>query len=168
MKILIVEDNHDHATLLKVFIKQIDPRWIVDRVDRIADALNKYHIARGACPFTRAHCADIPKSAPFDLIFLDLNLIDSHARQTIESMRNIMAETPTIIISCVDDKEILSELARTIAVDYLDKLAFTKRDFQDILKATINDARERFDALKSRSAQLAKLTRIASELQKKP
>jgi signal transduction histidine kinase/DNA-binding response OmpR family regulator len=104
-RVLLVEDNDDHADLVRVMLAQSrDHAWSIDRVASLGEAE-----ARLAGP------------SPYDVVLLDLGLPDSQGTGGISSLRSALAAPAIVILTSSTDEEVATSALRLGAEDYLVK-----------------------------------------------
>lgn len=104
MKILLIEDNPDHRELIQ--------DQISDTISGSVDFEVSGTLYGGLAALT---------SAEFDLVLFDLNLPDSKAANTIEEIKNLNLQTPTIALTSLDSEENARSLLAAGVQDYLTK-----------------------------------------------
>lgn len=134
--LLLIEDNPIDAALIRTLLRREDVHW----VDRLSSAITEIR-ERG-----------------FKEVILDLNLPDSHGIKTLETIRRIAPFLPVVIVTGVDDPELVREARRAGAADYLVKGNLNA----ELLTRVVQHAREQFDA---RAAVAATETRYRSILE---
>ncbi len=102
-RILIAEDNKMHSELLKIIIQSsFDASILIAENGR--DALDK--IAEGYI---------------FDLIIIDIMLPKINGLDVLKTIRKVYDKVPVLMISVLDDKEIINKSYAEGATDFLTK-----------------------------------------------
>lgn len=104
MRVLIVEDDPEFATMLRVIlteahIGQFDPAL----VRSLDEAVTKL------------------KGSEFDIVLLDLFLPDSEGHKTFVKILEQIPDTPIVVVTGLDDKAVAIQCVREGAQDYLVK-----------------------------------------------
>lgn len=104
MRILLVEDNPDHAAIFKAYLGMTSyANALLIQREKLSDALKLLH------------------EAPVDIVFLDLSLKDSNIAQTFDRLREFKALCPVVVNTSLDDKTTLLEAIARGADDCLPK-----------------------------------------------
>jgi signal transduction histidine kinase/DNA-binding response OmpR family regulator len=103
MKILLIEDNPGDARLLLEMLKDTPGDFALDSVERLGLGLE----------YLAAHEVDV--------VLLDLNLPDSSGLDTIARLHGRFSLLPVVIMTSVDDEELVVQAIRHGATDYLVK-----------------------------------------------
>ncbi|MEL6480943.1 MAG: response regulator, partial [Pseudomonadota bacterium] len=103
LRILLVEDNDDHAALFEDEIETTLPQAPFARVASLSEAA--------------AHL----KEERVDLVFLDLGLPESRGLATLDRFLEVEQEIPVIVITSHGETEIGVEALKIGAADFLDK-----------------------------------------------
>ncbi|MCI0519274.1 MAG: diguanylate cyclase [Chloroflexi bacterium] len=104
VKILLVEDNDDYAWMLRLVFQELNSgRFEISRFDHLGPAL--FELGRGK----------------FDVILLDLTLPDSSGFETFIQTYNAAPETPIVVMTADDNKELALRAVREGAQDFLVK-----------------------------------------------
>ena len=103
LNILVIEDNTGDFILVETYLKELIPAAIITQ--------NKY-VAEADASL---------KTTQYDLIFLDLTLPDSEDRNSVENVINLAADTPIIVLTGLNDKQVGIESLKLGAMDYLVK-----------------------------------------------
>jgi excisionase family DNA binding protein len=99
--VLVVDDDQSQQSLFKVFLKKIGfSRVVVGTVKEALAALDKQH---------------------FDLLFLDLKLLDGPADHVYDAAKKIDPELPIIIITGYPDSEMLDRILEKGPITVLKK-----------------------------------------------
>jgi two-component system, cell cycle response regulator len=100
-RVLYVEDNLEYANILRmVLANSSEDQYDLVHVDRVKEAASRIN------------------SEPFDVILLDLVLPDSEGLDTFETVFCLAPDTPIIVITALDDKEIALQAVREGAQDF--------------------------------------------------
>lgn len=127
IKVLIVEDNYDYASMLLVVLGETSPgEFNPAHVHRLENAL-----------------ASLDKTK-FDIILLDLLLPDSQGLDTLYQVREHAPDVPVVILTALDDRDLAIKAVRHGAQDYLEKSMLNEK----LLLRTLVYALERHKALK--------------------
>lgn len=122
IKVLLIEDNEGDATLIKDFLNRTrDMSWEIDWAQRLSEGLS------------RAAVED------FDIVLLDLSLPDSRGIPTFLRAYEALTKVPIILLTGLDDEDIVMEAAQRGAQDYLVKGKVTR----ELLVRSIKYAIER-------------------------
>lgn len=103
-EILLVEDSPSDAELMASMLADI--KEFPNRVDNVQSLSD----ARAAL-----------QSRHFDAIVLDLNLPDSNGLRTYTELREVAPQIPIIILTGMDDREVLTQALKNGADNYLIK-----------------------------------------------
>jgi two-component system cell cycle response regulator len=104
VKVLLVEDNHDYAWMLRLILNQVAPnRYDLVHIERLSDALQSLH------------------DQEFDVILLDLSLPDSRGFITFSQLYEHASHIPIVVMTAMNDKELALRAVRAGAQDYLVK-----------------------------------------------
>lgn len=107
MKIPHIEDSPSDTALFSALIKQVVEFDIaIDHANQLADGLSKV------------------EESKYDAVVLDLGLPDSLGITTYDKMREHAPNTPTIIVTGNDDREMPAEALNKGVDNYLIKDAF--------------------------------------------
>src|SRR5713226_5530332 len=105
--VLVVEDNPDHAEMVRVMLAHArGPRWAVTAVE------------------TRAEATTWLKQSKADVVLLDLNLPDSHGPQTAGLLCREYPELPVVVFTSLTDESASLDAMEQGAQDYLIKGQF--------------------------------------------
>jgi diguanylate cyclase (GGDEF)-like protein len=103
-RILLIEDNPDHALIVSRALEQRAPgRYAVVHVERLQEGLERLGEQR------------------FDIVLLDLSLPDSQGLAGIPPLRARAPEVPVIVITASNSEALGEEAVRAGAQDYLVK-----------------------------------------------
>lgn len=120
--ILLVEDDPDHAHLIKRHLQKIERvQFEIDHVRSLAHAKRQL------------------ETGQFDAVLLDLSLPDSPINQTLEKVVETGLDAPVIVLTSISDLEFASKAVQQGAQDYLVKSEINR----DILNRSIRYAIER-------------------------
>jgi diguanylate cyclase (GGDEF)-like protein len=109
-KILLVEDNREFASILRIRLsKENDPLIEVETLTTLTEAL-----------------AALEKTS-YDLVLLDLTLPDSSGIETFEKLKAAAHHIPVVIMSGVDNDQLAITAVRRGAEDYLVKSDISSR-----------------------------------------
>jgi len=102
MRVLLIEDNPDHAILIA------DLFSLIVKVElREATELHEG--------------LSLLNSTQFDVVLCDLSLPDSTAEETVKTLRGFQTETPIVILTALDSYELASSLLHDGIQDYIPK-----------------------------------------------
>lgn len=122
VKVLLVEDNSDDVELIKILSSDIKNGTLaITNVERLADGIK------------------LLSEDAFDIILLDLYLLDSSGLKTLIELNSKSEEIPIIVLTGHDDEKLASEAVQLGAQDYLVK----GRVDGDLLWRSINYAIDR-------------------------
>ncbi|MBF0125193.1 MAG: response regulator [Magnetococcales bacterium] len=153
--ILVVEDDDDFYRLVQLWLSssvlgnrdQLLPETVdIVRATRLDEAL--VHLSR----------------EKFDAVVLDLNLPDSSGMATFNSIYGRFPDTPTVVLSGMDDEQQAVRAVRHGAQDYLIK---NRVDQTDLIHAVRYAIERRCHGRSSHSPSTGTATGMASILQKK-
>lgn len=106
INILLVEDNQDYAWMLQLVLSELDGSTynvlLADTLDKTIQILRNEKII-------------------LDIILLDLSLPDSQGYETFRSIQSLTTETPVIVMTAIDNKELALRAVRDGAQDFLVK-----------------------------------------------
>ena len=126
-RILLLEDNVSDAYRITEMLEEArEDKWVITHAKRLKVALNNLN------------------NSHFDIVLSDLSLPDSQGLDTINSLHSVAKNTPLIVLTGLDDKEIALQALARGAQDYLVKDQITP----EVLVRTIRYARERGQILK--------------------
>jgi len=108
LRILLIEDNPDHADL---FLANLE--------------LTAYSAARVVHHRTLASGLATLRANVFDLVFLDLSLQDSTISETLDQLPSLAAPCPVIVLTSLDDEQTILNVIRKGADDCLPKSELT-------------------------------------------
>lgn len=104
IKILLVEDNHEYAWMLRLILSQVSPNhYDITHVERLADAIENL------------------RKDSYDVILLDLTLPDSRGFITFSQIYEHAAHIPIVLMTAMNDKDLALRAVRAGAQDYLVK-----------------------------------------------
>jgi signal transduction histidine kinase len=142
-RVLLVEDNLDHALLLHEMLLDAGPgRFANTHVNCLRDALEK-----------------IRQGESYDAILLDLSLPDSHGLETVSRMQSAAPLMPIVVLTGLDDESLGLEAIRIGAQDYLVKGRIHPRTlaraiaYADERKRLLEELRRAHDELEERVRQ---------------
>jgi two-component system cell cycle response regulator len=102
-RVLVVEDNPGDAALLRRYLTSGARECSIDRVERVAAALEY-----------------LESNTP-DVVLLDLSLPDSQGLATFREVRVLRPDLPIIVLTGLDDEETATQAVKDGAQDYLVK-----------------------------------------------
>lgn len=144
MKLLLIEDNDDHAELVQRHLGRMKPPpGEVQRTGRLSDGI--------------AQLAD----REFDVILLDLSLPDSEATQTLSRIIDHAPRTPVVVLTTIEDLELATRSVKQGAQDFLVKSKLSS----DMLYRSIRYAIERKETQSKLQRYAERLERSNHELQ---
>jgi len=121
--VLLVEDSPSDAMLMTQMLLEVTEfPHILDHAQNLAEALAKFGSDNHEC------------------IILDLNLPDSNGLDTYAKVRALAGNTPIIIVTGMDDRDILAQALNSGADNYLIK---DKADGSRIAIAILSSIRNR-------------------------
>lgn len=121
INVLLVEDNPDHAEIIRRQAEQAAGRITLTHVSTLGSARQAYASGR------------------FDAVLLDLQLPDSTLEETLSLGLCGFAEAPIIVLTTLDESELGAEAVRDGAQDYLVKASLSP----DLLYRSICQSIER-------------------------
>jgi DNA-binding NtrC family response regulator len=114
IKLLMIEDD---IIFQKIIYSKLDENFIIKYCDKVTDAIEKI------------------KNEDYDIILLDLILIDSNdPLETFNSIKNV-TNKPIIVISSIEDEKTYQEIKLNNEIDFLNKKDFNQ---VDLVKLAIN------------------------------
>jgi signal transduction histidine kinase len=128
MRILLIEDNDDHALVAKRVLKQADAAYEVTWV-----------------PEARA-ARDATARETYDLVLCDYRLPDASALDILKELRGSGCDVPFIVSTSAGSEKIAVELMQEGAYDYIVKDA----SYETALPVVIRRAMEKYAAKKER------------------
>lgn len=129
LKILLIEDNPEHQDLFKECL-----------------ALSVYSNAELSICSLMAEGEKLLQSEEFNLLFMDLSLPDSSMFETLESIRNMSGFCPVIVITSLDDNDVIMGIIERGADDCLPKIELSVSTIQRSIRYSI-DRRKLLDEL---------------------
>ncbi|MEZ4743811.1 MAG: response regulator [Bdellovibrionota bacterium] len=146
LKILLVEDERDHADLIRKLVSSQEKHLTIEWVDRLSSALN------------------ILEKNNFDVILLDLGLPGSDKEKTLSSVLALADKAPVVVLSAISDEDFALKAVHKGAQDYICKARMSG----EIILRTIRYSIERKEILEElRAANRAKdefLSTLSHEL----
>ncbi len=121
LRILLIEDSEADAGLMAARLQQVHAAYSLDWVTTL---------------FAGQHRL---KTARYDVVLLDLNLLDSTGLATFERLHETNRQVPVIVLTGLDDQELAVEAVRLGAEDFVPK---AKADGETLDRA-IRYAKER-------------------------
>lgn len=121
LRILLIEDSEADAGLMAARLQHVNSAYSLDWVTTL---------------FAGQHRL---KAAHYDVVLLDLNLLDSTGLATFERLHETNRQVPVIVLTGLDDQELAAEAMRLGAEDFVPK---AKADGETLDRA-IRYARER-------------------------
>ncbi|MCK8602175.1 GGDEF domain-containing response regulator [Desulfoferrobacter suflitae] len=104
VKVLLVEDNPEDALLVEeMLVESPFVQFEIARVERLAEAF------------------DVLQRRSFDVLLLDLNLPDSHGRDTARSVHIRVPNVPIVVLGEMNDEELGAKAVKDGAQDFLIK-----------------------------------------------
>ncbi|RMG40147.1 MAG: response regulator [Planctomycetota bacterium] len=135
--VLLIEDDPIDAIMIRRSLRDAeDAQYVLEHVTRLDDGLQR--LGRGT----------------YHLVLLDLMLPDSTGLATFRTLRERFPETPAIVLSGLDDRQLGRQATELGALDYLVKGDITPT----LLQRSIRHARARHKTLRQ-------LAHLADELQ---
>jgi len=158
IRVLLLEDDPVDAQLVKRAIRNAATRMKLQWVTRLSDAIAAF------------------AKQPFELVLSDLSLPDSNGIETIERLHEAAADTPMIVLTSIDDRDLSVELLDAGAQDYLPKDCVTGEILDRAIRHAIQRQQQRVemqrlltevsigrDLLESKNKKLEKLYKQAHE-----
>jgi len=106
LNILLVENNQDYAWMLQIILSEMEEGsynvFLADTLEKTIQILQNKNIV-------------------LDIILLDLSLPDSQGYETFRSIQAVSIETPVIVLTAIDNKELALRAVRDGAQDFLVK-----------------------------------------------
>lgn len=103
LRILIVEDDYDHAQLEKEALLEYYPECAIETVDNKRDALARL------------------RRASYSIIFLDYNLKGSSGLELLEEVQCLKLDVPVVIVTAMGQQQLVKLALQAGASDYLFK-----------------------------------------------
>ena len=103
LNVLIIEDEESVCAMLKMQMARLNTPINLKMVRTLMEGI------------------DTLKSAPIDVVLLDLGLPDSYTDKTIQSIPEICQYAPVVVLTGLDSEEAWSESIKNGANDYLVK-----------------------------------------------
>ncbi len=126
VRVLLVEDDDDHAALVEVHLADLDPGYEVQRAITLNAALTALSEARSS-------------GRPFDVVLCDQRLPDSEYWESVSRVVGAAGRAPVVALTSIGDAEIAVDAMRQGAQDYLVKSELSG----EVLRRTIRYAVER-------------------------
>jgi two-component system NtrC family sensor kinase len=142
MRILLIEDNPDHALFTSRVLKKADTNYAVDYAGETKDAFMK--IAQG----------------DYDLVICDYRLPESSALEVLKEIRSRGEDAPFIVVTSTGSEKIAVELMREGSYDYLVK----DDSYEDVLPMVVKRTMERHNMLKEKEKTEEELRRAYNKL----
>jgi PAS domain S-box-containing protein len=144
VRVLLVEDSPSDARLLRESLEDYPlQRFAVEQAERLGEAVAL--LARDS----------------FDVVLLDLNLLDSSGLETCRRLARVAGQVPIIVLTGADDEAIATEAMRLGVQDYLVK----GQAYGSVIGRTIRYAVERSQSQQCLREVNARLQEQAEELQ---
>ncbi|MGK7944920.1 MAG: diguanylate cyclase [Microcystaceae cyanobacterium] len=122
LTLLLVEDHQEQSFLIQEFLAETEGiDWKVTEVERLSKAL------------------EILQAHRFDAIVLDLSLPDSSGLQTLGAVKAIAPQTPIVVLTVLNSRDLALEAISQGAQDFLIKGKFQR----ELLSLAINYAIKR-------------------------
>ncbi|MDE1819217.1 MAG: response regulator [Euryarchaeota archaeon] len=122
VRALLVEDDLGYTRLVQLALEgEPSGRFTLLHVERLKEALNRI------------------KVGPVEVILLDLGLPDSQGLETLKTLRKRAPHVPVVVLTALDDREMVLDALECGASDYLVKGTYNR----EILIRTIEQAIER-------------------------
>lgn len=108
IRILLVEDNEDHACLVERLLEKVAAgEFMVEWVRDLNDAISRLY------------------TNPFDVVLLDLSLPDAQGLLGLRTLHSTGTDVPIVVLTATDDQSVALKAVQYGAQDFLVK------DFQD-------------------------------------
>jgi serine phosphatase RsbU (regulator of sigma subunit) len=151
MHILLVEDNPGDARLIREMVAEARQNGLelAAHVERLAQALALLREKR------------------YDLVLLDLSLPDSQGLDTCRQLRHRQPETPVVVLTGLDDRELAVQAVREGAQGYLVKGQVTGPGLAGVLRDAVvrhEHQRKTEDDLHRARQQIKALARIQERM----
>jgi len=104
MKILVIEDHKPDAILLRELLSE-----------NSSDPIDLFHFKR------LGDALEALKTREFDIALLDLSLPDAFGQETFRRLNRVAPSLPIIVLTGIDDRDLVMDLAQAGAQDYLVK-----------------------------------------------
>jgi signal transduction histidine kinase len=143
MRILIIEDNPDHALFTKRVLKKTHPDYELDLAVEAKEALKK------------------ASEKNYDLILCDYRLPDLSALDILKKIRENGSDIPFIAVTSSGSEKIAVELMKEGAYDYVVK----DSSYENALPVVIERARDRYNVKKEKERLEEELKKSNKKLQ---
>lgn len=140
-KLLLVEDDQALAFMVKKRLENVSPDYEVDVRGNAFDAIQYI------------------KTNPPDTVLLDLGLPDSKGVNTFYMVNEYTRNIPIVILSAVDDPDVMVQCVRGGAEDYIIKGKINPTDIINRIQGSIQRNEKRFAAQRERRANAKELLR---------
>lgn len=114
--ILIIEDQHEDATLIKDKIQEVLPFATIKIVRSLGQA--RQHQIEG----------------PLDLLVMDLNLPDGYGPSSVTQIKKAFRDTPIIVITDMGSKATMVEAMKNGAAQIIWKKHLFHKDFKKLIQ----------------------------------
>jgi signal transduction histidine kinase len=153
-RVLLVEDNPGDAEFVRLRFRGVrGGPCEVETAESLEQGLAAYRAGR------------------HDLVFLDLNLPDSHGLETIDAFRMQVPDAPLVVLTGTDDLDVAVEAIRRGADDYMVKGELSSEQLTRTLRYAV-ERRRMIMSLEKERRTVATLqdvgTALASELERSP
>lgn len=124
LRILLIEDNLDEATLVELHLRSVP--WTDFSVTHVTDL---------------AAAQQVLSAEAFDACLLDLNLPDSQGMGSIRSLKHCAPNLPIVVLTGDESRHTEDEVIRNGGQDYLIKAESTPRSIARAIRYSIQRAR---------------------------
>jgi two-component system, cell cycle sensor histidine kinase and response regulator CckA len=141
-RVLLVEDNADHAEMIQTMLRVSQPPWLVEHAGSLAAAREQL------------------RHRSFDAVLLDLGLPDSGGIDTATAVISEFPAIPVVVLSALGDDQTAVEAVRRGAQDFLVK----GRVDRDVVVRAVRHAIERKHAERALFASESERKRLEEQL----
>gem|GEM_PF-1418563 len=134
LKILLVEDNHDHAELITRSVQKSNPST------RVKHAIN------------RRKCLDLLEKASFDIILLDYYLSDVSGVELLSEIVRLYPRIPVIVVTGQGDERTAAKSIKAGAEEYIVKNRESLENLPKIINGTIHKHKRKMSAAEKKKA----------------
>ncbi|MEZ4986196.1 MAG: response regulator [Saprospiraceae bacterium] len=147
LHILVIEDNHADAEMIRIFLEETNMYFQMVHVDTLREGF-----------------ATLRDTTPFNLVILDLGLPDSNGLNTLRKYMNDFHHIPVIVMTGSNDQRKGMEAVKAGAQDYLVKGDFTAQQMAKSIHYSMERFRQRAIAEDKAQQAMTQLERL-EELQ---
>ncbi|WP_052494229.1 EAL domain-containing protein [Nitrosospira sp. NpAV] len=157
MRILYLEDNAQDADLVRIELRKRAPDIQLEVVSTLTEALarlERFHVTYGTSLKTAGVVLANEGAPPrYDLVLTDLNLPDGSGKTLLARVRSQHLPLPVVVLTGSGSEDVLVELLRAGADDYIIK----RHNFTETLALVLRAALDRFQTETFRRAATLKV-----------